>query len=259
MPALTVTRTPPSGQNTSGSSERTNTLIVTNLPTVFFHPSVLQALRDHFATYGEIHAWAPLRSFGRIIIVYYEEQVAERVKFECDNLTVDATSTRYVFFPNKFVMSNSYLPLLVPKPRCGYIEQTQHRFICSLLPHHQVLHPSTFVLQPKKRTSSSHLPAPRPSAGNLSGKTPRTQRHSQTTSSPRSASSSSRSAPRRAGPGPPPPRGPGHSNVDSVGPLLVWVRLLFSPWHAPHPLSQHPPRSHTLCVPHKIACDDRGR
>ena len=50
--------------------------------------------------YGEVHAWAPLRSFGRIIIVYYEEQVAERVKLECDNLTIDATATRSVSPPH---------------------------------------------------------------------------------------------------------------------------------------------------------------
>ena len=71
-----------------GSEEITNTLILTSLPPAFFHPSVLTPLRDHFASYGELHTWAPLRGFGRVIAVFWDAEDAERLRRECDGLRV---------------------------------------------------------------------------------------------------------------------------------------------------------------------------
>lgn len=51
-----------------------NTLIITSLPTPFFHPSIQLCLRSHFSTYGNIRTWAPLAGLGRIIVVYGGDQ-----------------------------------------------------------------------------------------------------------------------------------------------------------------------------------------
>jgi hypothetical protein len=77
-------------------STRTNTLVLASIPVSFFEPIVLDALRSHFASYGEIYAWAPLKAFGRAIIVYYDEEAADLAKESCDCLFVDATDFRYV-------------------------------------------------------------------------------------------------------------------------------------------------------------------
>ncbi|KAJ7882844.1 Calcipressin [Mycena leptocephala] len=67
----------PSGAN---DIQRTNTLAVTSLPKEFFEPLLLDVLRSHFATYGEINKFAPLPSFSRIIIVYVSEDARKRPK-----------------------------------------------------------------------------------------------------------------------------------------------------------------------------------
>lgn len=69
----------------------TNTLAVTSLPRSFFDPVILDMLRDHFASYGEINQWVPLQGFGRIIIVYESEQRAELVKRQCDPIVLENT------------------------------------------------------------------------------------------------------------------------------------------------------------------------
>ncbi|KDQ59744.1 hypothetical protein JAAARDRAFT_205723 [Jaapia argillacea MUCL 33604] len=87
---------PPSPASLSGSSgapspQVTNTLIIAQLPSFFFDPLVLEALRHHFATYGEIHSWVPIKSFARAILVYFEPGAAEQAKLECDGLVVERT------------------------------------------------------------------------------------------------------------------------------------------------------------------------
>lgn len=62
--------------------------MITQLPLEFFHPLVMEALKNHFKTFGEIHTWAPLSGFARIIVVYYLEHDAELAKEHCDNLTI---------------------------------------------------------------------------------------------------------------------------------------------------------------------------
>ncbi|EIM82402.1 Calcipressin, partial [Stereum hirsutum FP-91666 SS1] len=74
------------------SPQRTNTVWLTSLPPPFFHPVALAALRDHFESYGEIHTWAPIRSFARIMVVYMDEDEAESAKINCDGLTIEKTS-----------------------------------------------------------------------------------------------------------------------------------------------------------------------
>jgi hypothetical protein len=77
LPMSRLSQSPP-------RSQKTNTITVTGLPRSFFHSVVLDVLRSHFATYGEINRWVPLPGFGRIIIVFYLEDSAESAKQNCD-------------------------------------------------------------------------------------------------------------------------------------------------------------------------------
>ncbi|KAI0085955.1 Calcipressin-domain-containing protein [Irpex rosettiformis] len=70
---------------------RTNTLVVTSLPLSFFEPVVLEALKLHFESYGDVHTWAPLKAFARVFLIYYDEEAAELAKDACDNLYVKET------------------------------------------------------------------------------------------------------------------------------------------------------------------------
>jgi len=65
-----------------------NTLILTSLPQAFFHPSVLDPLRKHFETYGSLYSWAPIKGFGRVIVVFHNTADAERMRQECNGLHV---------------------------------------------------------------------------------------------------------------------------------------------------------------------------
>jgi hypothetical protein len=103
-PDLTASETP--------VSSRTNTLVITSLPQSFFDPLVLDALRTHFESYGDVHTWAPLKAFARIFLIYYDEEAAELAKETCDNLYVEGTEGRLV-------------PLLIP-------QSLSHRFIALL-------------------------------------------------------------------------------------------------------------------------------
>jgi len=86
--------TPSSPLSLTTCSERTNSLIVAQLPESFFDPLVINVLRNHFATYGTINQWVPIAGFARIIIVYNEEDDAERAKLHCDPLVLEATFDR---------------------------------------------------------------------------------------------------------------------------------------------------------------------
>jgi hypothetical protein len=74
----------------------TNTIIVANLPRELFHSLALEALRNHFSSYGVINQWAPIGAFGRIIIVYEDDDAAETAKLESDPVVVEPASDRYV-------------------------------------------------------------------------------------------------------------------------------------------------------------------
>ncbi|KAF9262616.1 Calcipressin [Marasmius fiardii PR-910] len=72
------------------SSNRTNSLAITPLPKEFFHPQILVHLHHHFETFGTINQWIPLQGFGRILIVYEDEYVAERAKTVSDPIIIKA-------------------------------------------------------------------------------------------------------------------------------------------------------------------------
>ncbi|EIN07932.1 Calcipressin [Punctularia strigosozonata HHB-11173 SS5] len=81
------------GSESPQQPRRTNTVIVTQIPQEFFQSEIIHVLRTHFESYGPLHAFAPLRSFARAILVYYSEDDAEMVKQLCDGVTIEQTST----------------------------------------------------------------------------------------------------------------------------------------------------------------------
>jgi hypothetical protein len=58
------------------------------LPRSFFVPEILNIIRSHFNHYGEINQWVPLPGFGRILIVYTNEDDAESAKHACDPIVL---------------------------------------------------------------------------------------------------------------------------------------------------------------------------
>jgi len=53
----------------------------------------MDTLKKHFASFGEIHTWAPLSGFARVILVYYLEHAAELAKENCDNIVIGPLPT----------------------------------------------------------------------------------------------------------------------------------------------------------------------
>ncbi|KAG6826177.1 hypothetical protein H0H92_000824 [Tricholoma furcatifolium] len=74
--------------------QRTNTITITSLPKSYFLPIILNVLRDHFATFGEINRWAPITAFGRIMVVYRSEDDAETAKQQCDPIVIEQSQDR---------------------------------------------------------------------------------------------------------------------------------------------------------------------
>ncbi|KAK2460693.1 hypothetical protein APHAL10511_007163 [Amanita phalloides] len=69
-------------------ARRTNTLAIASLPRLFFIPEILNIIQSHFGFFGEINQWVPLPGFGRIIIVYTNEDDAESAKRACDPIVL---------------------------------------------------------------------------------------------------------------------------------------------------------------------------
>ena len=57
--------------------ELTNTAALLLPHQSLFAPSILQILREHYASFGLIAHWAPVRAFGRVIIVWTETEGCE--------------------------------------------------------------------------------------------------------------------------------------------------------------------------------------
>ncbi|KAI1093414.1 Calcipressin-domain-containing protein [Rostrohypoxylon terebratum] len=59
----------------------TNTLLITNLnDTEIFRPDNLQTLRELIQTTAPVYTWSPLKSFRRIVVSFFDEQSAIRVR-----------------------------------------------------------------------------------------------------------------------------------------------------------------------------------
>ncbi|KAI9049858.1 hypothetical protein LZ554_006008 [Drepanopeziza brunnea f. sp. 'monogermtubi'] len=75
-----------------------NTLLITNLqdPSVF-RPDNLQTIRDLINSSAPIHSWAPIKSFRRIIVSFFDEEAAIRIRSLLDGEVVMGERIR-VFF-----------------------------------------------------------------------------------------------------------------------------------------------------------------
>lgn len=91
LSTMTATATPPSLVSDREENEResTNTLALLLPHLALFEPQSLRLLRDHYATFGEIAHWAPVKGFGRVIIVYSSEDEAAFAKRDGDKLFLD--------------------------------------------------------------------------------------------------------------------------------------------------------------------------
>lgn len=70
-------------------AERTNTLALLLPHLALFEPPIQTLLKDHYSQYGEIVHWAPVKGFGRVIVVYRSEDDALLAKQKGDRLRLD--------------------------------------------------------------------------------------------------------------------------------------------------------------------------
>ncbi|KAK6906777.1 calcineurin-binding protein [Kwoniella mangroviensis CBS 10435] len=73
--------------------EPTNTLALLLPNQALFSPPILALLKDHYGLFGDIVHWAPVKGFGRAIVVFATNEDAERAKKEGDWLKLDLTSS----------------------------------------------------------------------------------------------------------------------------------------------------------------------
>lgn len=86
----TISIPPPPPLDLSPPDEsETNTLALLLPHQGLFAPPVLALLREHYSSYGEIAHWAPVKGFGRVIIVYEREEDARKAKVEGDWLKLE--------------------------------------------------------------------------------------------------------------------------------------------------------------------------
>ncbi|KAF3071120.1 hypothetical protein GL218_00062 [Daldinia childiae] len=76
----------------------TNTLLITNLnDTEIFRPDNLQTLRELIQGTAPIYTWSPLKSFRRIIVSFFDEQAAIRVRSVWDGEAIMGERCRVYF------------------------------------------------------------------------------------------------------------------------------------------------------------------
>lgn len=75
-----------------------NTLLFTNLQSLdIFRPDNLESIRDLVSQIAPIHAWAPLKSFRRIVVSFFDEQSAIDVRSIWDGEAVLGHRCRVYF------------------------------------------------------------------------------------------------------------------------------------------------------------------
>lgn len=91
---LDLSNLPPLTQPTPPS----NTLLFTNLQDLdIFRPDNLQTIRDLIGKTAAIHSWAPLKSFRRIVVSFFDDQSAIRVRSVWDGEAVLGERVRVYF------------------------------------------------------------------------------------------------------------------------------------------------------------------
>ena len=80
---------PPPSLVADSIHEETNTHALILPHQSLFLPSILTMLRRHYESFGPIAHWAPVRGFGRVIIVWETIESADRAKRLGDYLKLD--------------------------------------------------------------------------------------------------------------------------------------------------------------------------
>ncbi|WVQ86024.1 hypothetical protein IAT38_008192 [Cryptococcus sp. DSM 104549] len=139
--------TPLSGPQAAGAADpppQTNTLALLLPHPTLFAPPILTLLRQHYEHYGPIAHWAPVRGFGRAIVVYEREEDAEMAKREGDWLRLDVGGSGEAAAgvdgvdkasPTELVLRLHYLPptILNPDPATTHLAPPAlpHNFLIS--------------------------------------------------------------------------------------------------------------------------------
>lgn len=91
----------------------TNTLLITNLNDIdIFRAENLQTLRDLIQNTAPIYTWSPLKSFRRIVVSFYDEQAAIKVRSVWDGEAVMGERCRVYFGqPTSLNLHNEHLQL----------------------------------------------------------------------------------------------------------------------------------------------------
>ncbi|TAQ89144.1 hypothetical protein B7494_g2530 [Chlorociboria aeruginascens] len=92
--SIDLSTIPPLTQPTPPS----NTLLITNLQDVeVFRPDNLETIRDLINSSAQIHSWAPLKSFRRIIVSFFDEDSAIRIRQILDGEAIMGDRVRVYF------------------------------------------------------------------------------------------------------------------------------------------------------------------
>ncbi|KAF7870499.1 hypothetical protein EAF04_004243 [Stromatinia cepivora] len=92
--SLDLSNLPPLTQPTPPS----NTLLITNLKDAeIFRPDNLQSIKELINTSAPIHSWAPLKSFSRIIVSFFSEESAIRIRQILDGEEIMGEQVRVYF------------------------------------------------------------------------------------------------------------------------------------------------------------------
>jgi len=89
----------PAGQHThqtKSPSPMTNTLVITGISRSFIQNSAMVSILErHFQLFGRVHSWVLLPNFGRIMVVYFDEEDAERARQDFDVTALKHTHDWY--------------------------------------------------------------------------------------------------------------------------------------------------------------------
>jgi hypothetical protein len=107
--SLDLSTIPPLSQPTPPS----NTLLITNLQNLeIFRPDNLQTIKDLINNSAPIHSWAPLKSFRRIIVSFFDEASAIRIRQILDGEAIMGERVRVYFGqPTSIETKDEHLPL----------------------------------------------------------------------------------------------------------------------------------------------------
>lgn len=87
--AISLPPPPALEPDTPDPSVATNTLALILPNQALFAPEALALLRDVFSSYGHVVHWAPVRGFGRVIVVYDTDEAAAAAKLDADRTWLD--------------------------------------------------------------------------------------------------------------------------------------------------------------------------